>query len=184
PVPKSGDHMSLTREEDVTDFVQEHLKNAYVMREEKLGSGQMRELERYIMLYSIDSKWKDHLYNMDTMKEGIHLRAYAERNPLTEYKLEASNLFEGLKIAIMEETLEFLYKVEITQQTVFDQYNEDLQFGEEVHTEIGQFAGGGQDGRQRSGAKRGGGGIRSDKVKRNDPCPCGSGKKYKVCCGR
>ncbi len=178
--------LSITNHEALAQFVYDKLMDHYEEKEKKVGSEQMRDLEKYILLYSIDSKWKDHLYSMDSLKEGIHLRAYAERNPLTEYKFEASRMFEGIKMIIIEESLEFLFKVEVTEELILDTEAEEIEFGEEVHEEVAQFASvdlsGGDGKRRRSG--RASQGIKIDKTGRNDPCPCGSGKKYKQCCGK
>ncbi|MDH4129157.1 MAG: preprotein translocase subunit SecA [Spirochaetota bacterium] len=185
----STEKIKLTRHEDLANQIFEIMTEAYDKREREVKPTHMRELERYIMLYSIDSKWKDHLYNMDTLKEGIHLRAYAEKNPLTEYKLEGSNMFEEMKLAIIDESVEFLFKVQVTEEILMEVEDEDnLDFGDAVHEEVGQFASvdatGGTAKGQKTNRKGGASNVKAVKVGRNDPCPCDSGKKYKSCCGK
>ncbi len=179
--PKDVDHANLSRLESLIDYVVDLMKNAYEKREQDIGHEQMRDLERYILLYSIDSKWKDHLYAMDVMKEGIHLRAYAEKNPLTEYKSEGAHMFDSMNLAIMEESLEFLFKVEVRDEFLMNIEGEEIAYGDENHEEVTPFAlNSGEGGK----SKKRGGGIKTAKIGRNDPCTCGSGKKYKNCHGR
>ncbi len=180
--PEDADKPGLARQVTLMDYVVDLMKEAYEKREQDIGTDQMRDLERYILLYSIDSKWKDHLYAMDVMKEGIHLRAYAERNPLTEYKSEGSHMFDSMNLAVMEESLEFLFKVEVREEFLMDIEAEEIAYGDEVHEEVTQFAL--NSGETLGKSKKRSGGIKTAKVGRNDPCTCGSGKKYKNCHGR
>ncbi len=178
----------LTDPNILSDYLLDIMRNMYKVREEEFGSDIIRNLEQYILLNTIDSKWKDHLYNMDVMKEGIHLRAYAERNPLTEYKLEGSTLFDNMKALIVAEAIELLFRVQITTHEVFDEpEEEEVSFGDEVHEEVGHFASvdvTGSTTRKPAKGKRKSGSIKAVKTGRNAPCPCGSGKKYKTCCAR
>ena len=136
----------------------------------------VKSLETYTILNTIDMKWKEHLLNMDSIKEGIHLRAYGERNPLTEYKLEGSEMFAGMKIAIMEGSLEFLYKVEIREDT-----NDLLEEEVEIHSRRNSDLLKEQVMIKSKVEKKKKLGV---KIRRNQQCPCGSGKKYKQCCGK
>jgi len=146
------------------------------------------------LLQVIDTRWKDHLYAMDGLREGIGLRAYGQRDPLIEYQHEGYGMFMDMIDRIKEETLEYLFKVraakeekEAKETPVFDFSRQKL-----VHEEKSQFEGvepcPAQEAASYSGQlpeekvatyKR-----EEPKVGRNDPCPCGSGKKYKKCCGK
>jgi preprotein translocase subunit SecA len=159
------------------------LKDLYEYKEKLLGPDLMRRLERFAMLQTIDDKWKEHLYEMDQMKTGIGLRAYGQRDPLIEYKKESYRMFSEMIDSIDQEALSLIFKLQIAerepakakppkeikaihQSTVGMGMQAEPQFGEE-----------GEPGKQMP--------VRvGKKVGRNDPCPCGSGKKYKKCCGR
>ncbi len=180
------------------------LISVYNEREKMVGSENMRALEKYIMLNIIDNKWKEHLLEMDYMQEGINWRAYAEKDPLVEYKFEGFKMFKQMMMNIDHEALSFLYHAELTGPI-----EEDLSFanyyeGNAIHDEYDSFdllspqekqmmieqeeqmAASGGSGRRMKGRGRGGHAprtqVRHEKVGRNEPCPCGSGKKYKHCC--
>ena len=132
----------------------------YRAKEEALGEENMRELERVVMLRVVDQKWMDHLDAMDDLREGIGLRAYGQRDPLLEYKFEAYEMFQGMVQAIQEDIVRYLYRVSVVQQP------QRRRVISEGKPEVQQP-------------------VRAEKkVGRNDPCPCGSGKKYKKCCGK
>nr|MCU0585707.1 SEC-C domain-containing protein [Desulfobacterales bacterium] len=141
-------------------------------REAMVGGENFRRLERIVMLQTVDTLWKDHLLSMDHLKEGIGLRGYAQQNPLLVYKKEGFELFENLMARIEEETLGILFRVQIAAPERI----ETLQAPREQPL---IFSGAGGGGRRSAPPKRS-----PDKVGRNAPCPCGSGKKYKKCCGR
>nr|CRH08044.1 Preprotein translocase secA subunit [Candidatus Magnetococcus massalia] len=163
--------------------------NAYFTdREEGMGPPLMRYLEKSGLLQILDALWKEHLLNMDHLKEGIHLRGYAQKDPLNEYKREAFDLFNELMARIKADTVEFLAKVEVQQPDELTAYEAELsaQRQQEMalnHPDSDSWAG------ESSGEsineevhlpyRREG-----EKVGRNQPCPCGSGKKYKHCCGK
>jgi preprotein translocase subunit SecA len=144
-----------------------------------IGEEQRCALERWVMLQVIDKHWKDHLLAMDYLKEGIGLRGYGQKNPLNEYKREAYEMFVGMTERIKAEALELLFKVELTR------VDEDLTVQprrreQHIMQHRGTLAEAPEDTGdtavktvRRQGAK----------VGRNAPCPCGSGKKYKKCCG-
>jgi len=140
-------------------------------REKAIGAEQCRELERIVMLQTVDHLWKDHLLSMDHLKEGIGLRGYAQQDPLLVYKKEGFGLFSDMISRIKEETLGILFRIEIAQP-------ESLSEMQKPKEQTLIYSGG--DGGDRKEP------VRRDqkKVGRNDPCPCGSGKKYKKCCGR
>jgi preprotein translocase subunit SecA len=162
-------------------FVAESIA-AYEAKEAAMGADVMRELERVVLLNITDTKWREHLYEMDYLQEGIHLRAYAQRDPLVEYQREAFSMFEALTAAIQEDFVKYIYRVELVQQEQH-QPAPRLQRVQENRDEVASGAGG-------AGAAAGAGGqpgnpqqAVSDKTPRNAPCPCGSGKKYKKCHG-
>ncbi len=136
----------------------------YEKREADLTPEVMRELERMVLLSVIDNKWRDHLHEMDYLQEGIHLRAYGQRDPLVEYQREAHTMFEQMKGTIEEELVRYVYRVELVRQEEPVRPQRTVEtHGDQVQTP--------------------GGGVVSGKVPRNAPCPCGSGKKYKKCHG-
>ncbi|MBE0478518.1 preprotein translocase subunit SecA [Candidatus Aerophobetes bacterium] len=158
--------------EGIKEKVDDVVKQAYNRREQEIGEDLMRELERMILLHTFDSRWKDHLYAMDALKEGIGLRGYGQRDPLIEYKREAYDMFEDLTQRIKEEVSELIFKVRITKEPSLKRTSPQPVL---VGAGKGNFS-----------AERGEGPGKKVKVKvgRNNPCPCGSGKKYKFCCGR
>jgi len=139
--------------------------NAYEAKELTITSDVMRQLERYIMLQVVDTKWIDHLYSMDLLREGIGLRAYGQKDPRIEYINESFEAFGVLKENIKEDVVKFIYKVQLAKPEERKQAARitAMTHGEEesVKTPV----------------------RREEKIGRNDPCPCGSGKKYKKCCG-
>ena len=181
--------------EDLKKYIQEEALKIYDAKEHRIGRERMSILERYFILRVIDEKWKDHLYEMDILKEGIHLRAYGQKDPLIEYKREAYGMFESLIYDINEETLNWLWKFQLQEEPVNRaeirqrQRQERMQMIHESSTGMG-FQGGEDVGEEsdiqrashdRSNKKQP---IRVEKkVGPNDPCPCGSGKKYKKCHG-
>jgi preprotein translocase subunit SecA len=128
----------------------------------------MRELERMVLLNITDNKWREHLYEMDYLEEGIHLRAYGQKDPLTEYRREAFEMFQELTQGIREEFVRYIYRVELVRQ---DEPSRPRP--QRVVTSHG-------DDEANTGAAPQ---AKSDKVGRNAPCPCGSGRKYKKCHG-
>jgi len=139
----------------------------------------IRHLEKMIMLQIIDTQWKDHLLNMDYLKEGIGLRGYGQRDPLNEYKKEGYEMFMAMVQRIKEEATEYLFKAELQQEAPLEHRRAARQ---RIIEHRGEFAtasagAGGGDGQAPQPVRRVG-----PKVGRNEPCPCGSGKKYKKCC--
>ena len=149
---------------------------AYEAKVASVGSEMMREVERLILLQTLDRKWIDHLYAMDALREGIGLRAYGQANPLIEYQKEGYALFDQLKHDVLEETVKFLYIVQV--QTAAPMPLPQTRPAYRVTRQEG-------DGDRPRGAPAAAAvQVRTAKVGRNDPCPCGSGKKYKKCHGR
>lgn len=176
----------------IKDVLLERMKNMYAEKEKDLGEQMTRYFERMILLQVIDTRWKDHLWAMDSLREGIGLRAYGQRDPLVEYQHEGYDMFMDMIDRIKEETIEYLFKVRAVKEeretSVFDVSKQHL-----VHEEKNQFQGAalneapkpadfyeGQLPEQKAATYK----RETPKVGRNDPCPCGSGKKYKKCCGK
>ena len=161
--------------EEVKDMRQKELKHtlkeravkAYEEKEAEFPEAeQLREMERVVMLKAIDTRWMDHIDDMDQLRQGIGLQAYGQRDPKVEYKMQAYEMFDTMISAIQETTLRLLYHVRIEQKVEREQ--------------VAQVTGTNKD---ESGPKKP---VQraEKKVYPNDPCPCGSGKKYKKCCGR
>ena len=162
-----------TRELEDALLAKAHEK--YDQKEAMIGTAPMRYHERMIMLQIVDSHWKDHLLAMDHLKEGIGLRGYGQRDPLVEYKKESFLLFEDLMGRIEEDTLRFLFLLQPIEEQKQAEELERKRRRQEAMMSAQQGDNGGDGGHQvkREGAK----------VGRNDPCPCGSGKKFKKCHG-
>ena len=142
----------------------------YDQREEIIGENDFRQIESFVMLQTVDSLWKDHLLSMDHLKEGIGLRGYAQQNPLLIYKKEGFEMFQEMIERIKEETLNILFRIQVAEPEVID----ELTKPEEQSFTLSH----GDEGERKKPVKREGG-----KIGRNSPCSCGSGKKYKKCCG-
>ncbi|MEW6186784.1 MAG: SEC-C metal-binding domain-containing protein, partial [Thermodesulfobacteriota bacterium] len=161
---------SLPGPEEMTDQLEEQIWSSYQKKVETIGPEIMNSLEQMVMLETIDSTWKDHLLNMDHMKEGIGLRGYGQRDPLREYQREGYEMFVDLVDRIKEQTIANLFRLQLARE-------EDLQPLAEPQERQMFFSHSGDEPAEPK--KREG-----KKVGRNDPCPCGSGKKYKRCCGQ
>ncbi|MBT8365040.1 MAG: preprotein translocase subunit SecA, partial [Deltaproteobacteria bacterium] len=155
----------------LSQMIYEAAGKFYDQREAVIGSEDFRHLERLVMLQTVDNLWKDHLLSMDHLKEGIGLRGYAQQNPLIVYKKEGYEMFQDMIGRVKEETLGILYRIQIAGPQKMDEYRQPKQ-------QQLAFSGGGEP-QQKKPAKRA-----AKKIGRNAPCPCGSGKKYKKCCGR
>jgi len=174
------------RRDQLKEWVVEKAKEIYQKKESEFGEGTLRYLEKVIMLQSIDYHWKDHLLGIDQLKEGIGLRGYGQKDPLVEYQKEAYQMFLEMLDRIKKDTIEKLFAIQIAkEQEVSDVKLERKQTfvmsrGERAASDAmstGMNAGGEtEDGRGVTVRREG------KKVGRNDPCPCGSGKKYKKCC--
>lgn len=156
---------NLTREELKRRII-EAAEAAYAKQEEENGPENMREAERVILLKVVDKKWMDHIDAMDQLRQGIGLRAYGQKNPVDEYRIEGYEMFEEMIHSIQEETLHILFNIKIDREVPKRE-----KVAEPLETNRGN------DGVRKPI-------VKGKKVGRNDPCPCGSGKKYKKCCGR
>lgn len=156
--------MEETSQIFIEELLQDKINLTYSAREEELGQDTMRELERILVLKIVDEKWMEHLDTMDQLREGIGLRAYGQKNPLIEYKFESYDMFQNMIDSIQEETIRYLFRVNVVKQVKEEKPRkivENLSSEETVKKPI----------------------KKENKVGRNDLCPCGSGKKYKKCCG-
>ncbi|OPZ64207.1 MAG: preprotein translocase subunit SecA [Firmicutes bacterium ADurb.Bin506] len=162
---------------DLVQAVDDLIKGAHASRETMLGNDRMRDLERAIMLYLIDTKWVDHLQAMDMLREGIGLRAYGQQDPLVEYKRESFGMFSDLLQSIGEDFVSYMLRVQIRERRADDggapRAATPAQASRSRITTNQPTTDSGHTPVKNKGAK----------VGRNDPCPCGSGKKYKKCCG-
>nr|WP_049754021.1 preprotein translocase subunit SecA [Heliomicrobium modesticaldum] len=163
--------------EEVIAFFQEKAQERYSQREQELGLETIRELERIILLRVVDSHWMDHLDAMDHLRHGIGLRAYGQKDPLVEYKYEAYSMFQEMIASVQEEFLRYMFRVNV----VVAQAEEEKQEAEaeaEAETVLKNAV------ENRSDDSLPKQPVKAEpRVGRNDPCPCGSGKKYKKCCG-
>ncbi|HLR72645.1 MAG TPA: preprotein translocase subunit SecA [Pseudogracilibacillus sp.] len=155
---------------EVIALLMDVIRQRYDEKEEEMSPEQMREFEKVILLRTVDTKWMDHIDQMDQLRQGIHLRAYAQNDPLREYQVEGFNMFEAMITNIEEETARHVMKAQIQQ---------NLQ-REAVVKNTQAVSGGEDDGKK----KRRKPVVRKETIGRNDPCPCGSGKKYKHCHGK
>ncbi|MET3682968.1 preprotein translocase subunit SecA [Alkalibacillus flavidus] len=154
--------------DEMVEHVMAIVEKKYDAREEELTDEQMREFEKVILLRTVDSKWMDHIDQMDQLRQGIHLRAYGQNNPLQEYQMEGFSMFEDMIASIEQEVSRYAMKAQI---------RENLQ-REEVAQDAKAVSGGRpQEEKKRQPI------VKKKEVGRNEPCPCGSGKKYKHCHG-
>ena len=186
------ENLPTTNREDLLTLIRDVVRAAYARREELIGSDRMRQIERMVYLSVIDEKWKEHLREMDDLKEGIGLRGYGQKNPLIEYKREGFEMFVEMLDEINRETIRTLFRIRIDESPVQRQERASQRLAlvhqdaagmgfappaeadpmAETATNTGEG-----DGRPKQRP------VKVEKVGRNDPCPCGSGKKYKRCHG-
>jgi preprotein translocase subunit SecA len=152
--------LGMTKDE-VKELIGEKTHALYDKREEAMGHETMREIERVIMLRIIDNKWMDHIDAMDQLRNGINLRAYAQRDPLIEYKFEAYEAFQAMVFSIKEDVVRYILRVKVVER--LEERKIVMNQGDDVEKKPVRVG---------------------EKIGRNDLCPCGSGKKYKKCCGR
>lgn len=158
--------------------IAEIAEQARLAQEESNGVENQRQIERIILLQIVDSHWKEHLLSMDHLKEGIGLRGYGQKNPLNEYKKEAFDLFMTMIEAVKLQTIKTLMRVRLVQEEEVERLEEERRQRQEQEMQMNKGAAG-EEGKPQEPVKRDG-----DKIGRNAPCPCGSGKKYKKCCGK
>jgi preprotein translocase subunit SecA len=192
------EEVTLERDALVEEF-QQDARDAYGDKEQELGVELMRDLERYVTLQVVDTRWREHLENMDYLREGVHLRAFAQKDPLVEYRGEGHRMFEELSLQIREEVVGTLFHAQLAPQDADLLEQQGQQNGGSLSYEHDTAAGAGAI----AGAAVGGGAVATastlapaqtintqqvvrgedEKLGRNDPCWCGSGKKFKKCHG-
>jgi preprotein translocase subunit SecA len=198
PVQKWLDEDSKLYEENLRQRILEEIVAAYEAKEELAGSEPMRKFEKQVFLQVLDTLWKEHLSNMDHLRRGIHLRGYAQKNPKQEYKREAFNLFESMLETMKRDVVRVLSHVRVQSREEMEEVERRRK--EELERELAQARMRHDEtsatAQHRQDDNAGGSGtqqphgtpetfVRQDrKVGRNEPCPCGSGKKYKQCCGK
>jgi preprotein translocase subunit SecA len=197
---------SMTREDLIEEF-QEDARDAYTAKVEEYGAELMREVERYLVLQVVDVRWREHLESMEYLRDGIHLRAMAQKDPLSEYRAEGHGMFEELTATIQEEIVRYLLRIQIERtpqqgelEPAASPNGGGLTYEHEsvAGSDAIRAAGGGEAATQQQAARAGvaaggataaattvstGQRVVGQQVGRNDPCPCGSGKKYKKCHG-
>ena len=159
----NNDEIDILRSKDTSSFKDEIIKKFKIKREERLkilGEAQSKEIEKRIFLQLIDQNWKMHIQYLEQLRQVIGLRSYGQRDPLIEYKKEAFNLFEDLLNRLKNQIVMLLINIKIVNKP---QENSNLQEKKISNNNLKKLA--------------------SKKIGRNEPCPCGSGKKYKHCCG-
>ena len=165
--PVYGERVKNDKKNELKHQLKEEAVKLYESKEAEFPEQEaIRELERVILLKVIDRKWMDHIDDMDQLRQGVGLQAYGQKDPLVEYKLSGYEMFDSMTASIQEDTLRLLYHVKVEQKVEREQ--------------VAKVTGTNKDD---SGVKAP---VRREnaKVYPNDPCPCGSGKKYKQCCGK
>ncbi len=163
----SADIESVKNDAGLKQFLKEKAVRLYETKETEFPEPeQFRELERVILLKVIDRKWMDHIDDMVQLRQGIGLQAYGQRDPLVEYKMAGFDMFDDMTAAIQEDTIKLLFHVKVEQKV--------------EREEVAKVTGTNKDDTAKAAPKK----RANEKVYPNDPCPCGSGKKYKQCCGR
>ena len=167
-----GNSLDGLNREGLAQMIFDSAIGSYRQKEQNIGIADLRELERYIVLQTVDNLWKDHLLSMDHLKEGIGLRGYGQQNPLLVYKKEAFEMFQDMITRIMEETVRILFRIQIAPAESID----ELRQPQEQNL---VYSSGDEADAKKKPVRRS-----EKKIGRNAPCPCGSGKKYKKCCGK
>ncbi|MXS84910.1 preprotein translocase subunit SecA [Nitrosomonas sp. HPC101] len=186
PVQEWLEADSELHEESLRARIMEFVNTSYQDKVEQVGAAIMNQYERMVMLHSMDSHWREHLAALDHLRQGIHLRGYAQQNPKQEYKREAFELFSGMLDAIKVDVTKILMTVQIRSEQQVESVAEtstpkNLQYHHAAYSETDeeqQPTAADHESKQQPFVRKG------DKIGRNDPCPCGSGRKYKQCHGR
>ncbi len=168
------DELKKVDRKELGEQIKEKVHQLYAKREEELGENITRELERVVLLKQVDTKWMDHIDAMDELKKGISLRSYGQKDPVVEYRIEGFDMFDEMIAGIREET------VKILLLAPFRKPNAPMPQEAPKREQVAQPTATSSDGTVTPATIR----RQGKKVGRNDPCPCGSGKKYKNCCGR
>jgi preprotein translocase subunit SecA len=172
PLTLSNEVVEDLTPEGIREFLLEKVRDGYSQKEKEWGPEITRDMERLITLQTVDQKWRENLLAMDHLKEGIGLRGYAQQDPLIEYKREGLEMFQEMIETIKGEIIQMLFRIQVASQEETEQLEEARQ--QPIFLSHGNSAAGSK----RKPVKK------AAKIGRNQPCPCGSGKKYKKCCGR
>lgn len=173
---KNADEISYLTRDALKNILLDRIHEAYKKRNEEIGEPLLRHIERMVMLQMIDVAWKDNLYELDQLKKGIGYRAYAQKDPKIEYQKESFILFDGMMKRIREATIEYVFKVQVNVTARPIPIKNQNTNADAVAASDGKDGNGKNDKKYISPKD-------IKKIGRNDPCPCGSGKKYKKCCG-
>ena len=165
---KDLNELALVEKKDIIDGLVNKALDIYAEKDKLFGEEMMREVERVILLKNVDRYWMDHIDNMDELKKGIYLRSYGQRDPVVEYRMEGFEMFDAMVASIREDTVRMLLTIQIRTQE------------EPKREQVAKPTVAAHGESDRSIRKEP---VHVKKVGRNDPCPCGSGKKYKKCCG-
>ena len=193
PVSKWLEDDEELHEDTLRDKILNNVVSAYRDKEERVGPPVMRHFEKSVMLQLLDTQWKDHLGAMDQLRQGIHLRGYAQKNPKQEYKREAFELFTQLLDDVKSEVISILSKVQVQGESDVEKVEEqrrqqaeskDVNYQHAQASAIDEAAGNAGEQPAKKSAPQAPYVRDGRKVGRNDPCPCGSGKKYKQCHGK
>ncbi|MBY8299221.1 preprotein translocase subunit SecA [Vibrio fluvialis] len=183
PIQSWLDEDDKLYEEALRDRILEQAVTVYKAKEEAVGETVMRNFEKSVMLQTLDTLWKEHLAAMDHLRQGIHLRGYAQKNPKQEYKRESFELFEGLLESLKSDVITILSKVRVQQQEEVERMEAQRRAQAEEAARHAQAQHANADGSPEQDDHQPM--VREErKVGRNEPCPCGSGKKYKQCHGK
>jgi preprotein translocase subunit SecA len=179
---QEGFNLSHMGTEEARESVWQRIEDKYKQKEVQMGMATMRGVERYMMLQIVDAQWKDHLLAIDHLKEGIGLRGYAQKDPLVEYKRESGKLFDDMVSRIYTETVRILFNIQVQMNDTIEQQmlerRRRQRKGRLAFTKANETAlAAGEEERAKPIRNTG------PRIGRNDRCPCGSGKKYKNCCG-
>ncbi len=171
------EELARNTREEIAEYLREITTKAYRDKAEELGEEIVNELAKVLALRIIDRKWMSHLDNMDSLRQGIGLRAYGQKDPLTEYKFESFDMFNEMTSSIREDIVKNFFRIEVRKEEV-DFNPERTKNLKYQHKNINRKQNNSRKNQKRQPV------VKPDKPGRNDPCPCGSGKKYKNCCGR
>jgi len=183
PVQKWLDADDRLEEESLRSKIQTQLSDSYQSKTDVVGADTIRGFEKQVMLQVIDSRWKEHLATMDMLRQGIHLRGYAQKNPKQEYKRESFDLFQHLLFSIKEDVIRILSNVQVRSPAEVEEEERTKREQAQAAMQYRHEQALAQTGAQQQ-AQAASTGVPPSKVGRNEPCPCGSGKKYKQCHGK
>jgi preprotein translocase subunit SecA len=191
PLQQWLDEDDTLHEEGLRQRILDELVKAYAEKEELTGADALRSFEKQMLLRVLDDLWKEHLATMDHLRQGIHLRGYAQKNPKQEYKREAFNLFEEMLESVKHDTIRILSHVKVRREDAAEEEARQRRQAEEMakrmqfkHESVESPSDEGNESKSEQTAAAAPVTREGPKVGRNDACPCGSGKKYKQCHGK